>query len=64
MVNSPKIPYAYLSKNYAFLYSVILLYYVEIHEVDKINTNYAEFLLGKMGNLSAIWPKIVTSYVS
>ena len=64
MVNSPKIPYAYLSKNYAFLYSVILLYYVEIHEVDKINTNYAKFLLGKMGNLSAIWPKIVTSYVS
>ena len=38
VVNFPKITQAYLSKNYAFLYSVTLLYYDGIHEVDKINT--------------------------
>ena len=64
MVNFPKIPYAYLSKNYAFLYSVILLYYDGVHEVDKINTSQLKFLLGEMGNVSPIWPKIVTPYVS
>ena len=36
MVNFPKIPY--LSKKYASLYSVILLYYDGVHEIDKINT--------------------------
>ena len=35
MVNFPKIPEAHLSK----MYSVILLYYDGVHEVDKINTS-------------------------
>ena len=38
MVNFPKIPQAYLSKNYASLYSVILLYYDGVHEEGEINT--------------------------
>ena len=41
---------------------MILLYYDGIHEVDKINTNQFKFLLGEMGNLSPIWPKIVTPH--
>ena len=52
--------YAYLSKNYALLYSVILLYYDGLHQVDQINTSQLKFLLGEMGKLSRIWPKIVT----
>ena len=69
MVNFPKILYAYLSKNYAFLYSVILLfyyilYYDGVHEVDKINTSQLKFILGEMDNLSPIWPNIVTPYIS
>ena len=39
MVNFPRIPQAHLSKKYASLYSVILLYYDRVHEIDKINTN-------------------------
>ena len=31
--------YAYIFKNFACLHSVILLYYDEVHEVDKINTS-------------------------
>ena len=39
MVSFPKFPGAHLSKKYASLYPVILLYYDGVHEVDKINTN-------------------------
>ena len=39
MVNFPKFPGAHLSKKYASLYSVTLLYYDGVHEVDKINTS-------------------------
>ena len=39
MVNFPKIPFTYLSKNYASLYAVILLHYDGVHELDKINTS-------------------------
>ena len=39
MVNFPKNPEAHLSKKYASLYSVILLYYDGVHKVDKINTS-------------------------
>ena len=62
MVNFQKIPYTYLSKNYAFLYSVIMLYYDGLYEVDKFNTSQLKFLLGEIGNLSPIWPKIVTPH--
>ena len=62
MVNFQKIPYAYLSKNYAFLCSVILLHYDGVHKVDKITTSQLKFRLGEMGNLSPILPKIVTPH--
>ena len=39
MVNFPKTPQVYLSKNYASLYFVILLYYDEVHEEGKINAS-------------------------
>ena len=39
MVNFPKNPESHLSKKYASLYSVILLYYDGVHKVDKINTS-------------------------
>ena len=39
MVNFPNIRQAYLSKNHASLYSVVLLYYDGVHEEDKINTS-------------------------
>ena len=38
MVNFPKILLAYLSKNYASLY-MILLHYDGVHKVDKIPVN-------------------------
>ena len=63
MVNFPKFPGAHLSKKYASLYSVILLYYDGVHEVDKIPVS-GSLLVGEMGKLRPIWPKIVTPYVS
>ena len=39
MVNFPKTPQVYLSKNYASLYFVILLYIDEVHEEGKINAS-------------------------
>ena len=62
MVNFEKIPYVSLSKNYAFLYSVIMLYHDGLHEVDKVNTSQLKFLLGEIGNLSPIRSKVVTPH--
>ena len=39
MVNFPKFTGAHLSRKYASLYFVILLYYDGVHEVDKISTS-------------------------
>ena len=64
MVNFPKFSGAHLSKKYASLYSVILLYCDGVHEVDKINTSQWSLLLGEMGKVRPIWPIIVTPYVS
>ena len=39
-----------------------MLYYDGLYEVDKFNTSQLKFLLGEIGNLSPIWPKIVTPH--
>ena len=58
MVNFPKIHSAYLSKNYASLYSVILLYFDGVQEEDKINTSQSKSLFRRNGQFD---PNLATN---